>query len=634
MQVYEGYGSRLEVDDEQVSIVRSALTRALAAGAVIPLRAVVGANFKSAGLLTNGHLQIVAAGAVPAKPGPSERFTIVFTRKQEEPLKALYSWLLQVGAWNHQHGGAVLPPADPAASSPATAPAATTPAWSSPANIQPQSMPATHPTSRPAARWLHPGRRAGGVRRVNLTRAATGRPAVSQVYTALDLETTGLDPMVDRIIEIGLVKFTGTGQILDEFTTLVDNPGSSREAREVHRIDDADLVGAPLLETVLPEALAFISGTVLVAHNLDFDEAFLTAALSRHGIPAGDIPAVCTLQTCRRQLEGPAFSLAAMHKTATGQWAVGKHTALGDARANRKVLLWLLEQAPAPLHLTGGPDPAATEPRDVPAGLISCRPVPLVKASLTDLLDAFPQSPTPRAGNAIEVQHYQELLTQSVDDARLTFAEAEALTRQARLTRVTGTQLRELHRKAWYDTFAGDATADWAGLPPTRRREMYRLADGLGLTDIAEPLARIIEDKAEPPPRPEERFLRGLRVAFAGDDPALTVVHQSAVAHGAQIAVNITKTVQWLGSSTPDSDDRRHATARAHGIPILIAAAAGERIEEALREAELRAFERQLQVDEQAARARQYAAEQDAHWRPSWRATELDKDPEPDWRQE
>jgi len=159
---------------------------------------------------------------------------------------------------------------------------------------------------------------------------------------------------------------------------------------------------------------------------------------------------------------------------------------------------------------------------------------------------------------------------------------------------------------------------------------MYLLADGLGLTDIAETLVRIIEDNAEPPPRPEERYLRRLRVAFDGDDPALATAHRRAVAHGAQIALNITKTVQWLGSSTPDSDDRRHATARALGVPILTAQAAGERIEEALREAELRAFERQRQIDEQAARTRHYAAEQDAYWRPTWRTKELDRDPDPD----
>jgi len=73
-----------------------------------------------------------------------------------------------------------------------------------------------------------------------------------------------------------------------------------------------------------------------------------------------------------------------------------------------------------------------------------------------------------------------------------------------------------------------------------------------------------------------------------------------------------------------------HRTEARPGVPILTAQAAAERIEEALREAELRAFERQRQIDAQAARTRHYAAEQDAYWRPTWRTKELDRDPDPD----
>ncbi len=643
MVSYEGYGSRLEVQPEQVSIVRGAISGVLTEGVVVPVRSIVGANFKPANLLKNGHLQIVAAGVLTAKPSASDRFTVVFTRSQEKPFAELHAWLLQIGSWNAQQGGAIAPPAMAPRTTPSAASATaalTPPVTPSPHVVQgPQASrpwagsPKVEPTPAPAASASRSSRasRKSGVRRVLLTRVPAGRPASEQLYTALDLETTGLDPKVDRIVEIGLVKFDGTGRTMDEFTTLVNNPGSSREARDVHRIDDADLTSAPNLETVLPEVLAFLDGTVLVAHNLDFDQAFLTAALNRHRIPIPDIPAVCTLQTCRRQLEGPGFSLAAMHKTATGQWAEGRHTALGDARANKIVLMWLLQQAPSLLHVTGGPDGPSGATHTSRLAHISCRPVPLLKASMTDLLAAFPQSSTARAGDPLELQHYQQLLTESVEDARLTFDEAEALTRQARLTRVTGTQLRDLHRQAWYDTFQPDTTADWAQLPPTRRREMYRLADGLGLTDLAEPLARIIEDNAEPPPRLEQRYLRGLRVGFAGDDAQIVALRQRALEHGAAIATNITVSVQWLASSTPYLDDRRHAAARGLGVPIVTTEAASERIEEALRAAGMAAFERQLQLDEQAARIRQRAAEQDAYWRPTWRSTQLEKDPELDY---
>ena len=180
-----------------------------------------------------------------------------------------------------------------------------------------------------------PPRRAAAVpvsplRHALLTRQTTPNPASNNTFTAIDLETTGLDADTDGIVEVGLVKFTGDGTVLDEFSTLVNTPGSSREARDGHHIDDKDLIGAPSINQVLPEVLAFISGTILVGHNLDFEGKFLAAAARRARIPLSAGVALCTLRTCRRQLEGRAFSLTAMYKTATGE--LGREQTHGTRR--------------------------------------------------------------------------------------------------------------------------------------------------------------------------------------------------------------------------------------------------------------------------------------------------------------
>jgi DNA polymerase III subunit epsilon len=484
--------------------------------------------------------------------------------------------------------------------------------------------PVSAPAPRRAAVPISP------LRNALLTRQPTPNPASNNTFTAIDLETTGLDADVDRIVEVGLVKFTGDGTVLDEFSTLVNSPGSSREARDVHRIDDEDLVGAPDISQVLPEVLAFISGTVLVAHNLEFEERFLAAAARRARIPLSDGIALCTLRTCRRQLDGRAFSLTAMYKTATGEWAENRHTALGDARAIRDVFLWLLRQCPRPLYLTE-PPPKAAGVLAFDACPISCRPVPLMRASVAELLASFPQSPTPRKGNPTAIARYKSLLDNSVEDGRLTFEEATSLTKQARLTQLTGTQLRKLHEDAWATAFHEDAESEWADLAPVRRREMYLLADALGLNELAAKIQAVIDSCAEPAPPPESRYLRGTFIGIVGNAAELAELRTRAETYGAKVAVRITNTVEWLATVTPDAVDAHYKAAREIGIPILDPAAATKRLNEDIRDAELKAFERQRAIDEHAERRRQRLAEADAYWRPTWRTIELDHDPEPDF---
>ena len=104
-------------------------------------------------------------------------------------------------------------------------------------------------------------------------------------FVAFDLETTGLSSVHDRIIEIGAVIMKGE-QELDRFQTFVA-PGRrlSPKIVDLTGITDEMLEGAPEIETVLPQFLAFCGDRPLVAHNADFDVGFITAACERLGIP-------------------------------------------------------------------------------------------------------------------------------------------------------------------------------------------------------------------------------------------------------------------------------------------------------------------------------------------------------------
>ncbi len=108
-------------------------------------------------------------------------------------------------------------------------------------------------------------------------------------YFAIDTETTGLNPREDRIVEVSAVHFVN-GKIIDSFSSLV-NPNCliPQEASDVNHITNEMLATAPAEEVVYPQFIKFIGNecfngnVVVVAHNAEFDLAFLASTLKRLG---------------------------------------------------------------------------------------------------------------------------------------------------------------------------------------------------------------------------------------------------------------------------------------------------------------------------------------------------------------
>lgn len=99
--------------------------------------------------------------------------------------------------------------------------------------------------------------------------------SIDTVYCVLDLETTGFSPVTEKITEIGIMKIQG-GKVVDEFSCFV-NPQKPIPARvvEVTNITDDMVSDAETIDKVFPKMLDFIEGSVLVAHNAEFDIGFL-----------------------------------------------------------------------------------------------------------------------------------------------------------------------------------------------------------------------------------------------------------------------------------------------------------------------------------------------------------------------
>jgi DNA polymerase-3 subunit epsilon len=102
---------------------------------------------------------------------------------------------------------------------------------------------------------------------------------------ALDTETTGMDPMRDRIVEFAAVKLHPDGR-RETFRTLV-NPKEPipPEASRVHGITDETVRDAPTFAETAREVILFLAGADLTGYNIHrFDLPILKAEFERIGM--------------------------------------------------------------------------------------------------------------------------------------------------------------------------------------------------------------------------------------------------------------------------------------------------------------------------------------------------------------
>ena len=109
-------------------------------------------------------------------------------------------------------------------------------------------------------------------------------------FVALDIETTGLTLVVDRIIEIGAVKFQN-GAVIGIFQELIDpempiSPG----AFAVNGITDDMVKGRPTIDKVLPRFIDFLGQDIPIAHNAPFDVGFPKRLMMKRNSLAGGQP--------------------------------------------------------------------------------------------------------------------------------------------------------------------------------------------------------------------------------------------------------------------------------------------------------------------------------------------------------
>ena len=168
-------------------------------------------------------------------------------------------------------------------------------------------------------------------------------------YTVIDLETTGLDPQYDHIIEVAAVKVRNCEEV-SHYSSLVQPPAQDDDG-QTYYVDDfiTDLTGitndmlasAPTFEHIKNDLWQFLDGELLIGHNVNFDINFLYDNFAQYGLTFQN-NFVDTMRLSRRALPGlPHHRLKDLceYFHIAGEF----HRAAGDVAMTMQVLQRLAE---------------------------------------------------------------------------------------------------------------------------------------------------------------------------------------------------------------------------------------------------------------------------------------------------
>lgn len=154
-----------------------------------------------------------------------------------------------------------------------------------------------------------------------------------------DIESTGLNVIRDRIVQIALIKYTKNGDDPEELEMMI-NPGIpiSKEAMAVHGITPDRLRNKPTFQQVAKQLYDFIGDADLAGYNSDrFDLPMLMEEFSRVGMELSmDNRRSIDVQKIYYKME--PRTLKAAYKNFCGATLEGAHDALADVRATAEVL--------------------------------------------------------------------------------------------------------------------------------------------------------------------------------------------------------------------------------------------------------------------------------------------------------
>ena len=166
---------------------------------------------------------------------------------------------------------------------------------------------------------------------------ARGDSLESLSYVILDIETTGLEPTLEEITEVGAIKTKGP-ELQNMFSSLIKpNKSISPEITRITGIDDEMVKDAPTAQKVLSKFHEFIGESILVAHNASFDMGFIKHHLKQLNNLEINNSIVCTVKIARYLL--PNLHNHKLHTVGShfGFEIKNRHRAMGDAELTYQI---------------------------------------------------------------------------------------------------------------------------------------------------------------------------------------------------------------------------------------------------------------------------------------------------------
>jgi DNA polymerase-3 subunit epsilon len=388
-------------------------------------------------------------------------------------------------------------------------------------------------------------------------------------FVAIDFETTGLIARKNRIIEIGMVRFTENFQVDGEFCSLV-NPGRDVGRTDIHGITPTMLDGAPMFSEIIPQICEFMSGSILVAHNKQFDLDFLSTELLRAGVELSELDALCTMELIRSAYPS---SPRRLHDACQflGIETENAHEALADARMAARIAMSILRDVGFPalpdaviLPVIAGVGQVALKTRQ------SHREAP-PRSYLAELVSKLPETNLIAGREAIAANEYLNLLDRVIEDRIIDDDEANLLSLLAGNLGLSAAAVRMLHSSYLY-ALCKSARLD-GDVSESERRDIQLVADALGLEGWEEMLIGDIDGGREA--QQTNRSLPiGSKVCFTGQ-MELSRAECEAKAHrkGLVVCPRVTKEVEVLVVADPRTQSTKAQKARQYGARIMSEAA-------------------------------------------------------------